>query len=284
MHQICGEILHPSRRWVEISSFLLAGTMGRRANYTTDERRKHAAEERKCAYADSTQWCFILLIFNAHINRLFYSSGKEIRSAQNKRAYQKRRTEALKHSAAEEPLPEPPLVPPDIPNLLKKYAEVPLPIALMHFKKEAQSRYEIDKEEADQFFTYWDNPPYIDPKSHIPMGPASYAHEYTVCGRRRRLQQDYERERILRIDALSDAQILEEIHSEIVKATAEWMSLKEILFEHKAAHSPNARNMGKSLLCGKARRVIDFVEDWDAVKMGGKEQTLRILYLNRWGG
>ena len=83
-----------------------------------------------------------------------------------------------------------------------------------------------------------------------------------------------------RYKTLSNIIFLQEIHAEISKYILEWTTLNKLLKTTILAHVDSA--MGRTLLEWKARRVMDLLGDWKAVKKGQDSDEFIILYSNRW--
>jgi len=153
---------------------------------------------------------------------------------------------------------------------------VPLPTTSPLFQQEFYHREEVT--EADTLAHWEKSPPYHSSSLVITHGISGFLQ--LIQGRRRHAQYQYEELRLVRYRNMSNLVFLQEIHSEITKLVLEWSKLNKLL---KATNLTDFDStMGRSLLEWKARRVMDLIADWKAVKKGCDGNNFVILYTNHW--
>jgi hypothetical protein len=153
---------------------------------------------------------------------------------------------------------------------------VPLPTTSPLFQQEFYRQEEVT--EADHL-AHWERfPPYHPSSLVIHHGISGFLD--LIQGRRRRAQYQYEELRLGRYRNTSNPVFLQEIHSEITKLVSEWLELNKLLKTTNLTDIDST--MGRSLLEWKARRVVDLIADWKAVKKGRDGDDFIILYTNRW--
>ncbi|KAF8170967.1 hypothetical protein BJ912DRAFT_933030 [Pholiota molesta] len=222
--------------------------MGRVSKYATVEERLKASQEQKQKYSQTER-------------------AKLLRREQNKRAYQ-RRTENKSKLAPTWPA---------IPRALRQQAALPLPRQSHFFLLEYRTREEISD---DDVLAKWDfYPPYHIPHGSIGGGGLDAIID-RVHGRRLREQYQYEACRLQRYEKSTDTQILQEIDRDIHTYLTSWEELKHILDGTNLSHVD--RKMGEHQMQWKARRVVDLLEDWKAVKKGRVDYAFTCLYTARW--
>jgi len=195
-------------------------------------------------------------------------SEKDIRRAQNQRAYERRKSPKTYLVA---PLP-------NIPRSLRVMSRSAFPIMKTSplFQQEFRRRDEITQ---DDHLAHWDNfPPYHSSSLSTACGMPGFLE--LIQGRRLHAQYQYEELRLVRYKTMSEPVFLQEIHAEITKWVLEWSELNKLL--KTTAFSDVDCKMGRSLLEWKARRVMDLLADWKAAKKGRNGDQFIILYSNRW--
>lgn len=194
-------------------------------------------------------------------------STRAIRSAQNRRAYERRTTHKSKLKATWQ----------RIPAGLKEQGCLPLPKNSHFFVQEVRSR---DTPSSSDPLAVWDDfPPYASSSQSLSKSNLQALVE-RLHARQYLLQKHHEMDRISRFrSATCVDNCLEEIARDIDSLIAEWKILRALITGFSEAtvdHTVGALHMQ-----WKARRVVNLLEDWKAFKKSGIDGFLEV-YCERW--
>jgi len=189
--------------------------------------------------------------------------AKALRSAQNRRAYERR-------VGPEKPSLRLPIV----PKWVQELAALPLPKSSHLFSIYFRSKDEISE---DNDLTIWERlPPYP-----FKCGLLHYGVEDTsdaLHGHRHRLQLEFENERLVQYKQLPTAAFMEGVFRNLLETLADAKELKTVVKRFKSSKIDFV--MGSHLLQWKARRIISLVKDWKALKAGN--DRFIIEYTEQW--
>jgi len=221
--------------------------MGRSAKYDTEKERQDARKEWKSQYAKSERYAICQLSRAQLMNEY---RGKMLRSEQNRRAYKNRHEGPYKGS----------LRLPYVPTFVTALAALPLPRTSPLFRMHYHDEDDIAE---DDTLVIWEHPPpYSDPRCVEQKNLEETSTQ--LHGRRMCLQLDLENSRLAHFNRLPREEFMAEIHGDLVDHLTQCKDLRKLLNQFEALSTDHI--MGTHLLQWKARRVVDLVVDWKALK------------------
>ncbi|KAG6905141.1 hypothetical protein DXG01_004558 [Tephrocybe rancida] len=225
--------------------------MGRRAKYSTLSETHKANQDQRQRYAQTTR-C------------------KELRKAQNNRAYCKKQT--LSTAAATVPST---LQLPTLSLELLELAEFRMPTSrIFSLAMESSGAFEGSNFD-DSVLADWDSPP---PHRLLPPDVNIDKFRDALLGYRMRRQKEMEVERLRRYESEPLRDFATEVHAELMDCHAQWEGLRRDLEKyHKGG---NDRVLGLGLLEWMARRICHLENDFHSLRRG-LDQFLGV-FVDRW--
>lgn len=196
-----------------------------------------------------------------------FPSAKALRSAQNRRAYEKRTAHISKLKPTW----------PRIPPALKKLGKLPIPNHSHFFLTETRGN---DTPCSEDGLAIWDDfPPYSMTSNNL-CGSRLEALVERLHGRQFSYHKAYEADRISKIqlsDCVNDN--LKLIDKDIGTLLAEWNILRSLLKSFPRGTVDHT--IGHVHMQWKSRRVLALLDDWKALKKEGTDGIMT-LYCTRW--
>ena len=194
------------------------------------------------------------------------NSGKELRSAQNHRAYIKRKAKSLPKRLSA------------VPRNLRYIGNLPIPSDSTMFRAEFQARYDNDNHHNSQA-TIWNHPPPYPDFNEEDLewgldGELERLHGWFCC-----LQHNSESKRLRTVTIDSESAILETVRNDFEVLLPQCVATRALVYHHRT--SPHDFAFGKVYLQWKVRRLLSLEEDWKALRKGGRTGLLN-LFDTRW--
>ncbi|KAG6826213.1 hypothetical protein H0H92_000692 [Tricholoma furcatifolium] len=222
--------------------------MGRRAKSFTEIERQAAARERDHLYLQS-------------------SRGKELRSAQNRRAYQTR----VARQVTSDSMPK--LQLPALPIVLRESAHFPPPKSPT-FKLAFQAKDTLGSDYRDDRLRHWDSlPPYSQPHPYN----VQYLQD-VLFGSRLRRRKEEEVARMQRYNSHPLHAFAREVHADLLSAYTGWKALHRELQDFDGSTSD--RRLGQGLLQWRAWIVCELEKDFIALEWGN--HSFLTVFADRW--